>query len=236
MTFKNDMIDEAIETLEEAGGEEAKIAELEALRDELSDDATDEETMEGIQRVLGVSHETEEEDTEELSEEDAELLEENCATVKEYLDGNGWHYGEENLRDDLKAYYMGMGVNNARLQLKIYVEADPSVCRISAILPVTADPIYAYPLTKRIAAENYQLRFGCLKYDERDGELLYEYSFKTKHGIQPDDLDEYVDAVLHTAANTYETVRKYAVGKFKGAEIDKIVEEAKTLVRDLTEE
>ena len=87
-----------------------------------------------------------------------------------------------------------------------------------------------------MAKENYSKRFGSLKYDERDGEISFEYSYPIGHGVYQDDLDRVFHAVVSSAAGAYEMIRKYCVGKFKNKEINEILQKVNALVSDLSDE
>ena len=81
-------------------------------------------------------------------------------------------------------YELGFGVKGVNLRIRIHVEADPDVCRIDAVLPISADSTYEYPLCKVLAKENFAKRFGSFKYDERDGEITYECFQLGKHTVE----------------------------------------------------
>lgn len=239
------LFDKMIEELKEAnGGEETEmIRALMAKREELGDDVSEKEVVEALESLLAEQEaektETEDEDNDSsdevvLSEEDKEYMKKGTATVKAYLDDNDWHYSTRVLRKDLVAFELRFGVQNVHLRLRIHVEADPRVCRVDAILPISADPIYEYPLCKLLAKENYAKRFGSFKYDERDGEITYEHSFLTRNGIDPEDLDTYFHAVIGSAASAYDDIRKCCVGKFKGREVNEILKKVNDLVNDIT--
>ena len=253
--------DEVIDALMSVnGGEEDEVIKaLKAKREELGEDASEEEIQEAIKECLEVqirnpfqsdSEEAtgglgavaaEDEDGDEDDDEpevidlsDEDVFKGSIATVKEFLDENNWHYSSSMRRPDLCIYELGFTVRKVSLRLKISVETDPNVCRIDAILPITADEIYEYPLCKQLAKENYMKRFGSFKYDERDGEVSYEYSFLINTGIRKADLDTYFHAVVSTAAGGFAEIRKNCVGKYKGHEVDEILDKVKALVNDLS--
>lgn len=101
-------------------------------------------------------------------------------------------------------------------------------------LPISADSIYEYPLCKVLAKENFAERFGSFKYDERDGEITYEYGFLARHGILKDDLETYFHAVVCSAITCYDDIRKYCVGRFKGKEVNEILKKVNDLVSDIS--
>ena len=241
------LFDKMIEELKaKNGGEEDEFIQmLRAKRDELGDDASEVEIIEAIKSCLEefAGPEDGEDDGEEDEPEESKLTEEQklymadaTATVKKFLDDNEWHYNLRTIRDGLVVYELGFTVKGTNLRLRIYVEADPDVCRIDAILPINADAIYEYPLCKLLTKINYSKRFGSFRYDERDGEISYEYSFLSKHGINIDELDIYFHAIINTAADSYSVIRKCCVGRFSGEEKTEILNKLNDLVNDITDD
>ncbi len=169
-----------------------------------------------------------------LSEENKDYME-NAVTVKEFLDENDWDYSTSELQSDLVLYELSLGAHNIKLQIKIFVGANPNSCRINVILPITADATYEYPLCKLLAKENLTKRFGSFKYDERDGEITYEHSFLTRHGIFKDDFTSYFQAVLGSVVSSYDDIRKCCVGRFKDEELNEILKKVHDLVSDIGE-
>ena len=247
------MFDKIIEDfLKINGGEEDDIIKaIKELRDKAGD--VDEETaLELVQQLLesmsgknssgdadaaAAAPESSSSDDEiVLSDEDKLTLAENVATIKEYLDSKDYHYSTRSSRPDVVNFEMGLTIENVTYRIKVTAETDPNVCRIAAILPIAADPLYVYPLCLAMAKINYRKRYGAFKYDERDGEISYEYSFRAGHGINLDDLHIYFRAVVNTASDGYAIIRKNCVGRFKGAEIDEILEKIKALAKDLADD
>lgn len=234
------LFDNVIHDFREAnGGEDDElIRTLVAKKEELGEDASEEEVMEAVREILTSRLRTlisgEEEDV-TLDKEDGEYLEKAKAAVKAFLDSNNMHYSENRLRADLYAFEVMISHRGCRLPVRIIVEADPRVCRIDARIPVSADPAYEYPLAARILQENFTKRFGSLQYDSRFGEMLYAYSFLARNGIDPEDLDILFHTIASSAVSYWEVLKRLAVGKFKPSELQEILEKTGTLIQDLKE-
>lgn len=217
---------------------DALIPLLEAKQRELGDNATEEQMDQAIQECimahlsgsLGLSGNG------DLGEGTQEFMESATSAVKSFFDEEGWHYGERISKPDLVIYELGFNLQNCSLRMRVHVEALPRVCRIEAILPITADETYDYLLCKAIAKENYPRRFGAMQYDERDGELSYRYSYPIGHGVHKDDLKRIFLAVANSASDSYVEVRKHCVGRYKKKEINEILNKINSLVSDLSDE
>lgn len=170
-----------------------------------------------------------------LSEENKLCLANTMDVIKEFLDGEGYHYSTRSTRSDLVHFDLGFNIDNASYKVKITAETDPNVCCITATIPIVADPLYVYPVCFELAKRNFDLRYGTFKYDERDGEITFEYSIRTQNGLEKDDLDVYFYAVVNSAKKHYSAIRKYCTGRLKGAKIDDILDKVKALANDLAD-
>lgn len=156
---------------------------------------------------------------------------------------NQWHYNLDSHIPGQKIYEMSFNLTNSKdfnlpncsLRVRVYVEAAPKMCRMEALLPVKADRTYEYPLCLAIAKANAPKRLGAIKYNERSGELTYDYSFLISHGVYPDDLSRVFHAVVSSAAKMYADIRKCCVGRFTSTEINEILTKVNALLIDISE-
>ncbi len=240
------LLDKMIEELKEAndGEDNEMIRTLMEKREELGDSPSRKEVAQAVQSCLKKQESKNFEDEEEtngnngedeviLSEEEKEYMKKATATVKEYLNDNHWRYTIRVLRKKALFFELRFGVKNFQMILRIYVEVDPNICRVEAVLPISADPIYEYPLCKLLEKESYNKLFGSFKYDERDGEITYEHGFLTRNGIDIEDLATYVNVVYTSATSAYNDIRKCCVGKFKDSEVNEILNKVNDLVNDI---
>lgn len=178
----------------------------------------------------------EEETSVTLSDDDKEYMENATAAVREVLEGEGLHFGERSIRPDVTVFELGLGLLHCHLNMRVIVEAQPRVCRLDAVMPITADEKYAYLLCQAMAKENYPRRYGALQYDERDGEVLYRYSYPIGHGVHKDEFKDIFLAVAHSADASYDVVKKHCVGNYKRREVNAILEKLNDLVDELTDD
>lgn len=232
-------LDELIEQVREDNDSPAGLLQvLEEMKANLPDDASESDIDEAVKRglmglLLGRLGDDEEVN---LSDDDKKYMEDSVNTVKELFADEHWRYSEDSLREDLHIFDLGFGLQGCRLRMRVYVETNPKVCRIDAILPINADPTYEYVLCKKMVKANYPKRYGALHYDEKDGEMSYRYSFPISHGLYKDDLKMAFLAVASSAAGDYEEIRKCCVGKFKSKEVNEILKNVNRLVSDLSDD
>lgn len=222
-------------------GLEELVSALEEEQTALGDAPTDEDCAEAIQRalssVLQNAVDAVDGEGDEDTEESAAFMAEAVAVVEEALDDQELHYSSRALRSDLTIFQLDCRVNGVNLRMNVYVEDDPRNCRIKAVLPFTADPLYAYPLCRALITANYPKRYGCFQYDEKDGEICYEYSYPITHGIVKSDFLRMFRVVISSAVDNdaYPIIKKYSVGKFKNAEKEEILSKINDMVEDMTE-
>lgn len=232
--------DETIKAIRMLAEEAGDVDELTALNmvkdllDKLSGATADDTDDDDEEPVPASSSSSNEEIV--VSDEDKLTLAQNVATVKKYLDSKNYNYRSYSTRPDVEIFEMNLTVGEVTFRIKIRVETDPNACRISAFLPIAADPLYVYPLSLAMAKLNYRKRYGAFKYDERDGEMSYEFNFRITHGINLEDFHVYFRSVINTSSDGYKIIRNNSVGKYKKSEADEILEKLKMLAKDLADE
>lgn len=214
------------------------IALLEAKQTELGSNPSEEQVDQAIKECLmaHLAGSLEISSDNDVPEETQTFMERATASVKSFFEGERWRYTERISEANRKVYELGFNMKNCSLRMRVYIQASPKVCRIEAILPITADGTYDYLLCKAIAKENYSRRFGALQYDERDGEISYRYSYPIGHGVYADDLKNIFLAVASSASDGYSEIKKHCVGKYKTKEITEILERVHTLVNELSDD
>lgn len=162
-----------------------------------------------------------------------EDMRENMALIRSVFEDMEVRYREFTPQSGVYAFELGLTTDGKKLQLKVYLEEDPKVCRIDAVYPFQADPEFVYPLCVKLATENYNRRYGALQYDASDNELSYRYSFPIRHGMHEDDFRSAFMAVLASAHASYDVVKQCAVGRFRRAEREEIICKAQKLIIEL---
>ena len=164
------LFDQMIEELKNAtGGEEDEVIRaLRAKSEEMGNDASEEDILSVMRECIAshldamISDEDEDEDDEDDEDID-EYMQECSAVIEEFLKDNDWTYNVNKILPELTVFELGMISKKVKLKLRIHLEAKPKSCRIEAILPISADATYEYPLCKTLAKINYRMRFGAFK-------------------------------------------------------------------------
>lgn len=235
-------LQEAIEKLEavedRSEGLEQLLQMMQEKSRELGRDPSEEEAERGLKQVISqhLTHVLKRRPREEEAEEEVvwtEEMEHNMDVIRSVFDSMELNYREYVHQEGVQAFEMGLTHRGKHLQMKVYLEASPKVCRIDAIFPFQADSVFAYPLCEKMAEENYPRRFGTLQYDARDGELSYRYSFPVDYGIQEDVFRKVFLAITASAHASYDVVKQYAVGRFRRPDRDAIMCRAQELIIEL---
>lgn len=217
-------------------------------QEELGDNPSDEEAEEAVhqviaehfmfalrQKFMGGNHPADDEDGDDDSDDNSvtEDMQEEislvCAVFKDmHLHFRGYCY-----QKGVYAFELDIHEDGKRLKMKVYLEADPKVCRIDAVYPFSADYEFAYPLCEKLLEENFPRRYGALQYDDRDGELSYRYSFPITHGLYKDDFLTVFLTVIRSAISSHDVVKQYAVGRFRKNDRQKIIDRAQDLINEM---
>ena len=213
--------------------------ELEATEAELLASGVEEEQFEkaladGLKKLLastlgGLD------DNGDLDEDEAAFLAEQVVIVEEFFDEHDWHYSKSQHRPDVVLFEMGLVVEGVHTRLQVSVETNPRHVRLSCILPVLVEPAFAYPVCEYIAKKNYFKRYGCLKYDESDGELSYEYGMPINNGLDDELLARFVYLITSSAVEDYDTLRRLAVGRVKKKDSSNILSKINQLIEELAD-
>lgn len=224
------IIQEAIEQLRDtekmSDSMQSLIHRLEEKDRELGNDASDEARVQAVlsclSSKLGIRMD------EAYQNED--FLERASAKVRDVFKKEKWQYNEENPEQDMKVFELGFMIEDCNLRMKVFIESEPKVCRVEAILPITAGSVYDYVLCREMAKENYPRRFGALHYDARDGELSFRYSYLIDKYFDPDDFRTVFLSVAGSAVDGYYLLSRYAVGSFDRQEISRILDRVNRII------
>ena len=157
----------------------------------------------------------------------------NIETIRDVFGDMDVKHREYFQRENIYAFELSATNEGRELCVKVFVEEDPMCCRIDAIFPFKAEPEFAWPLCAKLAAENYNNRYGALQYDASDQELSCRYSFSIKHGLYGDDFYDALHCVLWCAFECYDAVKHCAVGRFRRSEREQIICKAQNLIIEL---
>lgn len=215
---------------------ELLLSMLYAKAEELGEDPSEEEAEEAVNQVrtdLLMQILRQKQAAEAGNSDWDEDTQENMALIRSVFEDMEVRYWEYVPQQGVYAFELGLTTDGKKLNMKVYLEEDPKVCRIDALYPFQAEPEFAYPLCAKLAAENYNRRYGALQYDASDNELSYRYSFSVKHGLHEDDFRTAFMAVLVSAHESYDVVKQYAVGRFHRADREEIICKAQKLIIEL---
>lgn len=169
----------------------------------------------------------------EIEEEWDDNMKMSIAVIRDIFEEMEIHYHEYVPRSGVYAFEMGVTTDSKSFRIQIYLEDQPRVCRIDAVYPFQAEPEFVYPLCEQMVKQNYPKRYGALQYDELDGELSYQYTFLTTHGLNKDDFRTAFMAVVASANDSFDVVKQYAVGRFRRVDRDEIICKAQRLIIEL---
>jgi hypothetical protein len=213
-------------------------------QEELGENPSDQEAEEAVRQVIrehfmfalrqkfAEGNHSDEDDEPENDSTDIDL-EEEISLVREVFKKMDLHFRDYRHQRGVHTFELGIRENGKQLRMKIYLEADPKVCRMDAIYPFTADKEFAYPLCEKLLEENYPRRYGALEYDARDGELAYRYSFPMTHGLYKDDFRTIFLTVIKSAMTSFDTVKQYATGRFRKDIRKNIIDQVQKLLNEL---
>lgn len=222
--------------------DEKLLEMLQQKQSELGEDPTEEEADDAIcevikehfmlalrQKFMDDKHSNDDDEEDDTSEEECEAVK----TIREVFKDMGLRFRDYRHQKGVHAFELGVREDGKLLRMRVYVEENVNVCRIDALFPFTADRSVAYPLCEKLAEENAPRRFGALQYDARDGELSYRYSFPIGHGLHKDDFRMVFLAVIKSAVDSYDIVKKYAGGRFRNNDRQEIMSRIQELLKEL---
>lgn len=242
-----DIFDEIIKKLEEIPGSEGTIAELRKAQASFDDTSSDEARevalgilKKAIDEERGDSEPPQanstDDDEEEIvvSDEEKEKLLAAVATARAVLDKRGHKYTCEKRREDVYLIKFNVFYDYCRLNVEVYIEANPLVCFVRATLPVAIDNTYMYILSEHLAKLNRKpTRYGTYGIDERDGAIECRYRMRYDGGLDTTVFEKSLFLTLGDADDQYPTLRRLAVGKLTKDQIEEVVNRVNALIDDI---
>lgn len=154
--------------------------------------------------------------------------------VISFLDGNHWTYQKENgWPEGIHVFELSFRVEGMAVKMKVKIDEERKACVITGFFPILVDPVYSYPLCQLIAKENRSKLFGALMYDERNGELTYEYTYPASRGIDNEEFEKMFYIVLKMVSDEYKVLRGCCQGRFTKQEVSEIAKKIQGLVNDI---
>ena len=167
------------------------------------------------------------------SEADTQLLQTTLHTIRQYLDSRQFVYQVDDSHPKFTIFYFGGRTEHCTLTMRIMVSLDYRTCCIEAVLPLSVDNTYLFPLCQAICRENYLRRYGALRYNEEDGVLSYRYNLPLVSGLTADTLTRLVVAVAQSASDGYLALKKHCLGHYESRDTEEILESMESLTKAL---
>lgn len=213
-------------------GQQEMLHILQAQAAALAEHPSDKEVEDAIQQAITAYLQISIPDSAEqnLSASDAALLEAALRIVQQYLDDHHFVYETDNTHPHFTMYYFGGRTEYCTLKMRILVSIQYRTCCIEAVLPLSVDSTYAYPLCQAICRENHLRRYGALRYNEEDGVLSYRYNLPIDKGLTVDELERLVGAVARSASDGYLALKKHCSGQYDARDTEDILQSLEKLV------
>lgn len=182
-----------------------------------------------------IAYDTQQEQNITLKDADIAFMQESASIARKVFENEDWHYSERIINPTVRVFEIGYGMFHANFRVQVRIDLKPKACGIQAILPIRVDSRYDYELCRRIAVENYRLRYGAFMYDDTDGELSYRYTYPIGHVFDGEELKTLFMAVVTSADRVCEELRRLSRGKYQGKEAMQILDRLNALVDTLNE-
>ena len=75
--------------------------------------------------------------------------------------------------------------------------------------------------------------FGAIKYDERDGEITYDYAYSVANGIDEEEFEKLFHIVLKMVLDEFEILKHYCNGRLNKQETNEVIDKIQKLVNDI---
>lgn len=163
---------------------------------------------------------------------------ENVEVVRAVLDDLGAVAREQELdapERDLcgHAFLIRLVDGEKRADISIFLDEQEALCSMAVIYPFSVAPEMAYPLCEALSKDNHEKKFGAFRYDAAAGDVSFVYNFLVRHGMYEDDFRDVLMAMIDTVGESYDMVRRNAVGALRSNDRAAHIYKAQRLIIEL---
>lgn len=168
-----------------------------------------------------------------MFQSDREFLGVITQQITNFFDKNHWTYDKKEISPTTTIFELSFMIEGHTIKMSAQIDVKRRACILVGYLPICADPVYSYPLCQLIAKENAKKLFGAIKYDERDGEVTYDYAYSVANGIDEEEFEKLFHIVLKMVLDECEILKHYCNGRLNKQETNEVIDKIQKLVNDI---